>query len=125
MAKQTAEKFAKMAKLEAWILVRLVLCLLSTHIGTLLLCGTLCFDGKWPFLYRFPNMSVQRREKVLQRWTKHRFLTPIRVAFCYVKAIFFFTIFSMVCASLLLLLLNKHKISKQHHLCIWLRSSEM
>ncbi|KAL9689171.1 hypothetical protein QQ045_033605 [Rhodiola kirilowii] len=93
---ETAETLAKMAKVEAWLLVRLVLWLLSSWLGTLLLCGTLCLEGKWPFLHRFPNMSVEQREKVLQRWNKHRFFTPIRVAFCYVKAIFFFTISSRV-----------------------------
>uniref|UniRef100_A0A7N0UUF2 Long-chain-alcohol oxidase n=2 Tax=Kalanchoe fedtschenkoi TaxID=63787 RepID=A0A7N0UUF2_KALFE len=93
---ETAEKFAKMAKLEAWILVRLVLWLLSTRIGTVLLCGTLCLGRKWPFLCRFADMPVVQREKVLQWWTRQRFLTPIRVAFGYVKAIFFFTIFSRV-----------------------------
>ncbi|KAK8661576.1 hypothetical protein V6N13_091174 [Hibiscus sabdariffa] len=63
------------------ILLRVVLLLLSTRLGSLVFCGRQCLEDKWPFL----NRSVEKREKVVQMWFKeHRlFFVPIRVAFIH------------------------------------------
>jgi len=89
--------------------------MLSTRLGTLLLCGTLCLSKKWPFIHNFSNISLENREKVLQKWFKHRFLTPIRLAFLYVKALCLFVFFSQVCHFLNSQLLIHHHISS---LCV-------
>uniref|UniRef100_A0A7N0USL9 Long-chain-alcohol oxidase n=1 Tax=Kalanchoe fedtschenkoi TaxID=63787 RepID=A0A7N0USL9_KALFE len=92
---ETAEALNKI-RIEALVLVRVVLWLLSTTLGTLVLCGSLCLKGKWPFLCRFPNMPLEAREKVIQKWLKHGFFTPLRLAFVYVKALFFIALFSVI-----------------------------
>ncbi|KAK7344034.1 hypothetical protein VNO77_13247 [Canavalia gladiata] len=79
---------------EAVILLRVILRMLSTRLGTLLLCGSLCLSNKWPFINNFSNISLDNREKVLQKWLKHRFLTPIRLAFIYIKVLCHYVFFS-------------------------------
>ncbi|KAK7278431.1 hypothetical protein RJT34_23459 [Clitoria ternatea] len=91
---QIAEMLMKRALKEALILLRVILWMLSTKLGTLLLCGTLCLSNKWPFINNFSNVSLDNREKVLQKWLKHCFLTPIRLAFLYVKVLCLFLFFS-------------------------------
>ncbi|KAG5004523.1 hypothetical protein AAZX31_10G172600 [Glycine max] len=91
---EIAEILIKRALKEALILLRVILWLLSTRLGTLLLCGTLCLSKKWPFINSFSNLSLDNREKVLQKWFKHRFLTPIRLVFIYIKVLCFFVFFS-------------------------------
>ncbi|KAE9620721.1 Long-chain-alcohol oxidase FAO1 [Lupinus albus] len=81
---------------EAVILIRVVLWLLATRLGTLLLCGFLCLSDKWPYINNFSSISLDKREKVMQKWLKHRFLTPIRVAFAYIKILCLFFFFSWV-----------------------------
>ncbi|XP_047307656.1 long-chain-alcohol oxidase FAO1-like [Impatiens glandulifera] len=93
---ETAERLKKWAFLEALIIVRVVLVLLSTRLGSLLLCGNLSFKRKWPFISRFSELSIENREKVIQRWMKHWFLTPIRLAFVLMKAAFMYVFFSQV-----------------------------
>ncbi|QCE07610.1 choline dehydrogenase [Vigna unguiculata] len=91
---QCADILIKRALKEALIFVRLILWMLSTRLGTLLLCGTLCLSKKWPCIHNFSNISLDNREKVLQKWFKHRFLTPVRLAFLYVKVLCLFVFFS-------------------------------
>ncbi|XP_019428678.1 PREDICTED: long-chain-alcohol oxidase FAO1-like isoform X1 [Lupinus angustifolius] len=91
---EIAEMLYKRALPEAMILLRVILLMLATRLGTLLLCGSLCFSGKWPFINNFSNISLDNREKVLQKWLKHRFLTPIRLAFLYIKIMSLFVFFS-------------------------------
>ncbi|KAE9616934.1 hypothetical protein Lal_00034831 [Lupinus albus] len=94
---EVAEMLAKRALTEAVILVRVVLWLLATRLGTFLLCGFLCLGEKWPYINNFSNMSLEKREKVMQGWLNHsRFLTPIRLAFGYIKILCLFVFFSRV-----------------------------
>ncbi|XP_019449097.1 PREDICTED: long-chain-alcohol oxidase FAO1-like [Lupinus angustifolius] len=94
---EAAEMLAKRALTEAIILVRVVLWLLATRLGTFLLCGFLCLGEKWPYINNFSSMSLEKREKVMQRWLNHsRFLTPIRLAFGYIKILCLFVFFSRV-----------------------------
>ncbi|KAF4349321.1 hypothetical protein G4B88_003153 [Cannabis sativa] len=92
-----------------WI-VRLVLMMLGTRIGTLFLSGSLCFtnstnsnSSKWGGLLflnnninTFSAMSAQKREKVVQKWLKHKYFTPLRLAFLYLKVVTLHTFFSRV-----------------------------
>ncbi|CAL0303831.1 unnamed protein product [Lupinus luteus] len=92
---EVAEMLAKRALTEALILVRVILWLLATKLGTFLLCGFLSLGDKWPYINNFSNMSLEKREKVMQRWLIHsRFLTPIRLAFGYIKILCLFVFFS-------------------------------
>ncbi|BAT94773.1 Long-chain-alcohol oxidase [Vigna angularis] len=91
---ECADILIERALKEALIFVRLILWMLSTRLGTLLLCGTLCLSKKWPYIHNFSNISLANREKVLQKWFKHRFLTPVRLAFLYVKVLCLFVFFS-------------------------------
>ncbi|MED6122811.1 long chain fatty acid oxidase [Stylosanthes scabra] len=93
---EVAEKLVTRGLIEAVILIRVILWLLATRLGTMLLCGSLCFSGKWPFINNFSNMPLEKREKVVQKWLKHRFLTPIRLAFAYIKVLCCYCFFSWV-----------------------------
>ncbi|MED6219642.1 long chain fatty acid oxidase [Stylosanthes scabra] len=93
---EVAEKLVTRGLIEAVILIRVILWLLATRLGTMLLCGSLCFSDKWPFIYNFSNMPLEKREKVVQKWLKHRFLTPIRLAFAYIKVLCSYCFFSWV-----------------------------
>ncbi|KAL1363186.1 hypothetical protein HN51_011387 [Arachis hypogaea] len=93
---EVAEILVKRGLIEAVILIRVILWVLATRLGTLLLCGSLSFGGKWPFINNFSNMGLEKREKVVQKWLKHRFLTPIRLAFAYIKVLCVYCFFSSV-----------------------------
>ncbi|GMI69862.1 ARABIDOPSIS FATTY ALCOHOL OXIDASE 3, fatty alcohol oxidase 3 [Hibiscus trionum] len=95
---EAAELVRKRGFIETVILVRVVLMLLSTRLGTLLLCGRHCLVHKWPFVHRFCRMPVEKREKVMQSWLKMNRLifTPIRLAFIYFKVMCLYVYFSRV-----------------------------
>ncbi|KAK6914112.1 Glucose-methanol-choline oxidoreductase, C-terminal [Dillenia turbinata] len=94
---EVAEIMVERGLPEAVILVRVVLWLLSTRLGTLLLCGFLCFAKNWPLcMCDFPNMSLEKRELVLQRWLRHSLFTPIRLAFVFIKFLSLYAFFSQV-----------------------------
>lgn len=94
--RQVAEILSKRSLIEAVILIRVVLWLLATRLGTFLLCGLLCFSEKWPFINNFSSMSLKKRERVMQWWLKNRFITPIRLAFAYLKVLCLFAYFTWV-----------------------------
>lgn len=81
---------------EAVFLVGSVLKILSFRLGTLLLCGFICFDLRWPFLHKFSEMSLDKREKVLQKWSKERRLVPLRMMFVLTKLFCFYDFYSRV-----------------------------
>lgn len=94
---QVAELLGKRAFIESVIVVRIVLVLLWTRVGSLLLCGRQCLGKEWPIINDFGSMGLEKREKVMQNWLKHGFLfTPIRAAFIYLKVFCLFVYFSRV-----------------------------
>jgi hypothetical protein len=82
--------------IEAVILVRVILCLLSTRLGTLLLCGRLSLCRKSPFIYQFKDMPLERREEVMKRWSKANLFFIKRVGFLVVKILTSFIFYSYV-----------------------------
>ncbi|KAF5186446.1 Long-chain-alcohol oxidase fao1, partial [Thalictrum thalictroides] len=72
-------------------LARWILRLLSTRLGTLILCGFICIDGKFPFIKKFSELSVENREKVLQRWSREKRFRIIRVVFVLFKILCLYT----------------------------------
>ncbi|XP_057546955.1 long-chain-alcohol oxidase FAO1 [Amaranthus tricolor] len=81
---------------EAVILARVILWLLSTRLGTLLLCGSLCFGKEWPFITKFSHLPTHKRENILQNWSTHTFLSPLRLIFFLLKSLCLYFCFSLV-----------------------------
>lgn len=81
---------------QAVFLARLILTLLSFRLGTLLLCGYLCFDWNWPFIHNFSEISLEKREKILKNWSRERYLLPLRVVFVMIKMFCLFDFFARV-----------------------------
>ncbi|KAF4358194.1 hypothetical protein F8388_009477 [Cannabis sativa] len=81
---------------QAVSLVRTILKILSFRLGSLLLCGKLCLDWKWPFIHKFCEISVGKREQILKNWSKEKTLIPLRLVFVLIKLFCFYTFFSRV-----------------------------
>ncbi|KAK2417828.1 long-chain-alcohol oxidase FAO4A [Trifolium repens] len=79
---------------EAYPLVRWILWLLSFKLGTLFLCTTHCLHWKWPFVLKFSDISLKKREEILNKWSKENSWVPLRVVFVVIKLIFFYTLFT-------------------------------
>jgi long-chain-alcohol oxidase len=94
--KQVAELMVKRSVPQAAFLVSLVLKILSFRMGTLLLCGYLCFDTKWPFILNFSSISLEKREEILKKWSREKLLLPLRMVFAVTKIFCFFNFFSRV-----------------------------
>ncbi|KAL5561959.1 hypothetical protein UlMin_031706 [Ulmus minor] len=93
---EVAELLVKRALPSAVFLVSLVLRILCFRLGTLLLCGKLCLEWKWPFLHKFSEMPLEKREQVVKRWSKQRTIIPLRLVFVLIKLFCFYTFFSRV-----------------------------
>ncbi|KAL0419737.1 UNVERIFIED_CONTAM: Long-chain-alcohol oxidase FAO2 [Sesamum radiatum] len=78
----------------AVFIVSLVLKFLSSRLGTLLLSGWICVDWKWPFVHSFSELSLKKREAILQKWSRETFLLPLRIAFLLLKIMCLFVFFS-------------------------------
>ncbi|WJX88250.1 Long-chain-alcohol oxidase fao4a, variant 2 [Trifolium repens] len=50
-------------------LFTLTLWLLSTWFGTLILCGIASLSTKFPFFLSFPELSSEKRQKIIQSWS--------------------------------------------------------
>ncbi|KAL6643106.1 hypothetical protein ACP70R_021287 [Stipagrostis hirtigluma subsp. patula] len=81
---------------EAVALAWVVLWVLSTRVGTLLLCGRLSVSGEFPYVRKFADMPAARREAALQRWNSVRWLFPLRIAFAIVKILCHYVFYAMV-----------------------------
>ncbi|KAL2469677.1 Long-chain-alcohol oxidase FAO3 [Abeliophyllum distichum] len=93
---EVAELLMKRGFMESKVLVRGLLKILSTRLGTLLISGSLCFSNKWPYINKFECISLEKRERILQKWLRHWFLTPIRLAFVFIKILCLLVFFTQV-----------------------------
>uniref|UniRef100_A0A5B7BJZ1 Long-chain-alcohol oxidase n=1 Tax=Davidia involucrata TaxID=16924 RepID=A0A5B7BJZ1_DAVIN len=91
---QVAELLVKRGLSEAVFLVSLVLKILSTRLGTLLLCGYLCFDWRWPFIHKFSEIPLEKREDILKKWSRQSYFIPLRVVFVIIKILCLYTFFT-------------------------------
>lgn len=87
---------------EAVVLVNVVLWILSTKLGTLALCGRLCIcasGGKFvlPYVRKFADLPVERREEALTQWNKTRWLFPLKITFMVIKVLSHYAFYTMVC----------------------------
>ncbi|GMH30898.1 hypothetical protein Nepgr_032741 [Nepenthes gracilis] len=79
---------------ESLAFVKLVLVLLSTRLGTLLLCGFLCLDWKWPFIHTFSEIGLENREEILRRWSRGTYFRHLKIFFVLIKVCCFFVFFT-------------------------------
>ncbi|XP_015088330.1 long-chain-alcohol oxidase FAO1 [Solanum pennellii] len=93
---EVAEIVMKRGFFEARMLVRGLLRTLSTRIGSLLLCGLFCFGKNWPYINKFSDISLDKREILMQKWFNNRFFTPVRLAFVFVKFLCLYIFFTQV-----------------------------
>ncbi|BFG42918.1 hypothetical protein CerSpe_291920 [Prunus speciosa] len=91
---EVAELMVKRALPEVMEGMRLFLKMLSFRLGTLLLCGHRCLSWKWPFIHSFSEMSLEKREEVLKKWSKEKLVLTLRLMFLVVKIFCFYTFFS-------------------------------
>lgn len=81
---------------EALALIRTLLWLLGTRLGTLALCGSRCLSWQAPFVRRFAEMPVERREDALRRWSRETVLPPLRLFFLLLKVFCLYVFYSRV-----------------------------
>uniref|UniRef100_A0A0D9XKJ4 Long-chain-alcohol oxidase n=1 Tax=Leersia perrieri TaxID=77586 RepID=A0A0D9XKJ4_9ORYZ len=82
---------------EAVALTWVVLWMLTTRVGTLLLCGGECVAPGELFVRRFADMPAARREAALRRWSAAPWWKfPLRIAFGIVKILSHYVFYSMV-----------------------------
>ncbi|KAL5225286.1 hypothetical protein ABZP36_011925 [Zizania latifolia] len=93
---EVAEMLVTRCIWEAVALAWVVLWVLSTRVGTLLLCGRQSLTVEFPFVRRFADMPAPRREAALQRWSSARWLFPLRLAFGIVKILCHYVFYSTV-----------------------------
>ncbi|KAK9288729.1 hypothetical protein L1049_017193 [Liquidambar formosana] len=93
---EVAEALARKAFLEVVIVARIVLWALSTRLGTLMLCGFICLGEEWPFINNFSSISLEKREKIMQKWLRITFPVSLRLVFVYIKSLCLYCFFSQV-----------------------------
>ncbi|CAN6304880.1 unnamed protein product [Urochloa humidicola] len=81
---------------EAMLLMRVILWILSTKLGTLVLCGRLCVSSRFPYICKFADMPMERREEALKQWNKTRWLFPLKVTFVITKILSHFSFYTMI-----------------------------
>ncbi|KAK8631048.1 hypothetical protein V6N13_079813 [Hibiscus sabdariffa] len=93
---EVAEEMVKRVEPRVVSFVKVVLTVVSFRLGTLLLCGWDCCDWKWPFIHNFSELPVERREKILMKWSGNgRHPLPLRAVFALIKTYCLFIFFSM------------------------------
>ncbi|XP_075508466.1 long-chain-alcohol oxidase FAO4A [Primulina tabacum] len=76
-------------------LSRIALTLLSTRVGTCILCGRHSLSRKFPYFQRFSNISAEKREKILVSWSRSFFLL-LRVLYSAIKIFTLLVFFTQV-----------------------------
>ncbi|XP_057759525.1 long-chain-alcohol oxidase FAO4A-like [Arachis stenosperma] len=76
-------------------LLKIGLWMLSTWIGTLILCGMPCLSNKFPFIQSFPDLPLHKRQKILQSWSLSYF-HHLRMFFRTIKLLTLHVFFTQV-----------------------------
>lgn len=76
-------------------MMRVVLWLLSSWIGTFIICGIPSLSTKFPYFQNFPEVSQKQREKILLSWS-HSIFYHLRMLFKTLKLLVLFVYFSQV-----------------------------
>jgi len=94
---EVAELMSRKCLPEALALVRTVLWLLGTRLGSLALCGARpCLSWRFPFVRRFDELPLEQREAALRRWSRQTLLPPLRMFFVIVKVFCLYVFYSWV-----------------------------
>lgn len=87
----------KNGRSEAVKVLRIILTILSYRFGTLFLCGSLCLAKDWPFVHKFSDLPLDKREEILRMWSRQSGLfLPLRITFFLAKFYTLFSFFSQV-----------------------------
>ncbi|XP_040985755.1 long-chain-alcohol oxidase FAO4A-like [Juglans microcarpa x Juglans regia] len=76
-------------------MIRLALFLLSTWIGTFILCGRASLSSKVPYFQRFSQVSRQKREEIVISWSLS-FFYKLRMLFRTMKLLVLYVFFTQV-----------------------------
>ncbi|KAL3645815.1 hypothetical protein CASFOL_010995 [Castilleja foliolosa] len=76
-------------------LAKLAISMLSTWIGTFILCGTKSLSPKFPYFQRFSKVSSEKREQILVSWSNSYF-SILRILFRALKMFTLLTFFTQV-----------------------------
>ncbi|CAL9209879.1 long-chain-alcohol oxidase FAO2-like [Musa acuminata AAA Group] len=92
---EVAELLVRRGQKEAVALVKLVLWVLATRLGTLVLCGSLSLSWRFPFINKFSDMPVEKREHILMKWNREKSFIFLRLVFVIVKVFCLYVFYSM------------------------------
>ncbi|KAI0513646.1 hypothetical protein KFK09_009676 [Dendrobium nobile] len=92
---EVADLMLQRSQKEAALLIRVVLWILAFRLGTLLLCGSSSFCQRFPFINKFSDMTTEKREEVLNKWSRERVYIPLRMVFLMVKLFCNYIFYSM------------------------------
>lgn len=81
-------------------LARLAIMLLSTWIGTFILCGRKSLSPKFPYLQKFSKLSNNKRQQILVSWNTSYF-PLLRILYAALKLFTLLKFFTQVIHSLL------------------------
>lgn len=76
-------------------LTRLTLVVLSTWIGTLILCGKLSISCKYPFFHKFSDLDHKTRQKIAISWSSSC-IKHLRMLFLGIKSLILLAFFTQV-----------------------------
>ncbi|KAJ7953298.1 Long-chain-alcohol oxidase [Quillaja saponaria] len=76
-------------------LMRLALWLLSTWLGTVILCGPASFSGEFPYVHSFCNLSEKKRQEIMVSWSLG-FLYHMRMFIKTIKLLTLLVFFTQV-----------------------------
>ncbi|THU56735.1 hypothetical protein C4D60_Mb11t20330 [Musa balbisiana] len=92
---EVAELLVRRGQKEAVALVKLVLWVLATRLGTLVLCGSLSLSWRFPFINKFSDMPVEKREHILMKWNREKSFIFLRLVFVIVKVFCLYVFYSL------------------------------
>lgn len=93
---EVAERLVRNGLPEAVKLISVFLILLSTRLGSLIVCGFVCLTWRrWPFILKFSELSLKQREEILLKWSKQSFIIPLRLVFVVLKVICCYITFAL------------------------------
>uniref|UniRef100_A0A5B6Z7E6 Long-chain-alcohol oxidase n=1 Tax=Davidia involucrata TaxID=16924 RepID=A0A5B6Z7E6_DAVIN len=75
--------------------IQLALWLLSTRIGTFILCRKASLSSQFPYLHTFSQLSHQKREEIVLSWSLG-FFSPLRMLFTALKVFTLLVFFTQV-----------------------------
>ncbi|CAN6232501.1 unnamed protein product [Urochloa humidicola] len=92
---EVAELMSRRCLPEALALVRTVLWLLGTRLGSLALCGwAACLSRRFPFVRRFAELPVEERERAMRWWSRQTMFPPLRMFFLITKVFCLYVFYS-------------------------------